>query len=64
MTQEEIKDIALCGETSTVQFKQELTSQKEIAKEMIAFANSHGGRIFFGIADKTGELTGLTYEEI
>ncbi len=64
MTQEEIKDIALCGETSTVQFKQEFTSQKEIAKEMIAFANSHGGRIFFGIADKTGELTGLTYEEI
>ena len=57
MTQEEIKDIALCGETSTVQFKQEFTSQKEIAKEMIAFANSHGGRIFFGIADKTGELT-------
>ena len=50
--------------SSTVQFKQELTSQKEIAKEMIAFANSHGGRIFFGIADKTGELTGLTYEEI
>lgn len=64
MTQEEIKDIALCGETSTVQFKQEFTSQKEIAKELIAFANSHGGRIFFGIADKTGELTGLTYEDI
>ncbi len=64
MTQEEIKDMAMCGETSTVQFKQEFTGQKEIAREMIAFANSHGGRIFFGIADKTGEITGLRYEEI
>ncbi len=64
MTQEEIKDIALCGETSTVQFKQEFTGQKEIAKEMIAFANSHGGRILFGIKDKTGELVGLSYDEI
>lgn len=64
MTQEEIKDIALCGETSTVQFKQEFTGQKEVAKEMIAFANSHGGRILFGIKDKTGELVGLSYDEI
>ena len=64
MTQEELKDIARCGETTTIQFKEQFTGQKEIAKEMIAFANSLGGQIFFGIKDKTGELKGLSYDEI
>lgn len=63
MTQEELKDIARCGETTTIQFKEQFTGQKEIAKEMIAFANTLGGQIFFGI-DKTGELVGLSYDEI
>ena len=45
MTAEELKDIALCGETTTIQFKQEFTGQKEIAKEMIAFANTRGGKM-------------------
>lgn len=64
MTAEELKDIALCGETTTIQYKQEFTGQKEIAKEMIAFANTRGGKIFFGIKDKTGELMGLSYDDI
>ena len=64
MTQEELKDIARCGETTTIQFKEQFTGQKEIAKEMIAFANTLGGQIFFGIKDKTGELAGLSYDEI
>ena len=34
MTAEELKDIALCGETTTIQYKQEFTGQKEIAKSM------------------------------
>ena len=64
MTQEELKDIAHCGETTTIQFKEQFTGQKEIAKEMVAFANTLGGRIFFGVKDKTGELIGLSYDEI
>lgn len=64
MTQEELKDIARCGETTTIQFKEQFTGQKEIAKEMVAFANTLGGQILFGIKDKTGELIGLSYEEI
>lgn len=43
MTEEMFKDLCLCGETTKVQFKQAFTSQREIAKEMIAFANSKGG---------------------
>ena len=64
MTEETFKDICLCGETTKVQFKLEFTSQKEIAKEMIAFANTKGGCILFGVEDKTGELVGLTYDQL
>ena len=64
MTEEIFKDLCLCGETTKVQFKQAFTSQREIAKEMIAFANSKGGVIMFGVEDKTGKLVGLSYEQI
>lgn len=64
MTENEFKEICLCGETTRVQFKREFTSKKEIAKEMIAFANSHGGMILFGVEDKIGKLVGLSYEQI
>ncbi len=43
MTAEELKDICLCGETTKVQFKEAPIPQKELAREMIAFANSKGG---------------------
>ena len=59
MTAEEIKRIVACGETSTVQFKQQWTTQKEMAKEMVAFANTCGGIIVFGINDKNGNISGL-----
>ncbi len=53
MIKEEIfRNMCLCGETSKVQFKEKFTSQKEIAKEMIAFANTKGGMILFGVEDK------------
>ena len=64
MTEEELKDLCLCGETTRVQFKETFTSQKEIAKELIAFANTKGGVILFGVEDKNGKLVGLSYDEI
>lgn len=64
MTPEELYDIVCCGETSIVQFKQKFTSQKQIAEEMVAFANSEGGMILFGIEDKTGKIVGLSYDDI
>ena len=60
----ELKKIIQCGETSTVQFKERFSSQKQLAAEMIAFANSKGGIIILGVEDKTGAIKGLTYEEI
>lgn len=64
MTEDTFKDLCLCGETTRVQFKESFTSQKEIAKEMIAFANTKGGMILFGVEDKSGKLVGLSYDEI
>lgn len=64
MTAETLKELCLCGETTKVQFKEEPVSQKEVAKEMIAFANTKGGVILFGVEDKTGIIKGLSYDQI
>ena len=64
MTPEELYKMIRCGETSRVQFKQQFTTQKQIAEEMVAFANCEGGCILFGIEDKTGEVVGLSYDDI
>lgn len=64
MIKEEVLSIVRCGENSRVQFKEKISGQKQIADELVAFANSKGGIIVFGAKDKTGEITGLSYEEV
>ena len=64
MQQEELRQLIKHGETSFVQFKEMFSTSAKIADEMIAFANSRGGCILFGIKDKTGEIAGLTYEQV
>ncbi len=64
MTTDYFIHLCRCGETTQVQFKEKFTSEKEIARELIAFANTKGGVILFGVADKTGEGIGLSYSEI
>lgn len=64
MEQEELRKIVSQGETSKVQFKQKLDNNDSIAAEMIAFANSKGGIILFGIEDKTGTVIGLDYAKL
>ncbi|MBL7129323.1 MAG: ATP-binding protein [Ignavibacteria bacterium] len=39
------------GESSSVEFKRKFSSPLKIAKEMVAFANSKGGYILFGVDD-------------
>jgi predicted HTH transcriptional regulator len=60
----ELLDIISTGETSRVQFKRELGNQDKIASEIIAFSNSKGGMIIFGVEDKTGDIVGLDYREL
>lgn len=64
MTESELKEIVACGETSRVQFKELLDNHNSIASEMVAMANSKGGKIIFGVKDKTGEICGLDYSAI
>ncbi len=52
------------GETSHVQFKENITNPLSAAQELVAFANTEGGQIIVGVADKTGAITGLSYEDI
>ncbi|MBO5641914.1 MAG: putative DNA binding domain-containing protein [Prevotella sp.] len=64
MTSEEFVELCQCGETTTVQYKESFTTQTKIAQEMVAFANTHGGVILFGVRDKTGEMLGLTFKQL
>jgi predicted HTH transcriptional regulator len=64
MTEQELLTIINGGETSKTQFKERLPHPDNLTHEMIAFSNSHGGKIIFGINDKTGELNGLSFSEI
>lgn len=64
MTEQELVELCSLGESTTVQYKLEFTTQKQIAEELVAFANTHGGVIVFGAEDNTGRMVGLTYEQI
>lgn len=43
------------GEVSGVQFKERILDKYDIACELVAFSNSHGGKLVVGIKDKTRE---------
>lgn len=64
MTANELKEIILGGETSSVQFKRQLDSMDGIAAEMIAMSNAKGGVIIFGVEDKSGKIMGLDYAQL
>lgn len=52
MDEKELNFILQEGEGLKIEFKE--TLDKSLSKEMVAFANSSGGRIFLGIDDKNG----------
>ena len=52
------------GEVSGVQFKERILDKYDIACELVAFSNSHGGKLVVGIKDKTGEANALSYSEV
>ena len=52
------------GEVSGVQFKERILDKYDIACELVAFSNSHGGKLVIGIKDKTGETNALSYSEV
>jgi predicted HTH transcriptional regulator len=50
------------GEGVTIEFKRKVTSPEKIARTLIAFANSHGGNILFGV-DDDGFVCGVRSEK-
>ncbi|RST79330.1 ATP-binding protein [Blautia sp. SG-772] len=61
MTIEEI----LAGESKNVEFKESLPEKSiKYMKSVVAFANGTGGKIIFGIADKTREVVGFDKEDV
>ena len=61
MTVEEI----LTGEAKNVEFKEKLPEKSiKYMKSVVAFANGTGGKIIFGIADKTREIVGFSREDV
>jgi len=55
MNKEELKLMLQEGEGYKIEFKESLSN---IDKDIVAFANSSGGRIFVGVTDK-GEIKGI-----
>lgn len=47
----ELNEMIEDGENDKIEFKRKFSSPEKIAKEMIAFANSKGGKILFGVDD-------------
>ncbi|MDO4260548.1 MAG: ATP-binding protein [Eubacteriales bacterium] len=61
MTIEEI----LAGESKNVEFKESLPEKSiKYMKSVVAFANGTGGKIIFGISDKTREVVGFGKEDV
>ena len=47
------------GEGQSVEFEKTVPSREDIARDIVAFANSDGGRIVFGLDDKNKHLVGI-----
>jgi predicted HTH transcriptional regulator len=62
MNIKKIKELIANGEGLKVEFKQRFSTHNKIAKEIIAFANTKGGFLFFGI-DDDGSIYGVESEK-
>jgi predicted HTH transcriptional regulator len=62
MTASEAKKIIDAGENYRIEFKRKFSTYEKIAKEIIALANSNGGKIFFGV-DDDGSIIGVESEK-
>ncbi len=62
MTVKEVKKIIEEGESFHTEFKRKFSTHEKIAKEIIAFANSNGGRLFLGV-DDDASIVGVESEK-
>jgi predicted HTH transcriptional regulator len=58
MTERELTQLASTGESASLEFKHRVPDGDRIAREVIAFANSEGGRLLVGVQDD-GTVAGV-----
>ena len=54
-----IAELLKANEGKTLEFKRDISSPRNLLKTLVAFANTAGGRIIIGMADKTRESLGI-----
>ena len=59
VTTTELRELIANGENSHVEFKSDVIENRQLAKELVAFANLRGGCVLLGI-DDDGSVRGLT----
>lgn len=62
MKRRELKELIEGGENLQCEFKRKFSSHEKIAKEMMAFANTKGGYILFGVDDNK-DVVGVESEK-
>ena len=63
MTWDEVLQLLGQGEGQLVEFDRQIPSEDDIAREIVAFANSDGGKVIYGIDDKNKHLTGVDIDD-
>ena len=62
MTWEAIIALLEQGEGQSVEFEKNIPSADDIARELVAFSNADGGKIIYGLDDKSKHLIGVELE--
>lgn len=61
MTRNQLDDLILQGEGTRLEFKRSISAAHRIARTLVAFANTSGGRLLIGVADD-GAILGVSSE--
>ena len=59
----DLRKLIARGEDSRLQFKKDVNNADSLAAEMVAFANSEGGRILIGVGND-GKIIGLSRSDV
>jgi len=63
MTWDDILKLLIQGEGPSVEFEKNVPSEDDIARELVGFSNADGGKIIYGLDDKSKHLLGATLRE-
>jgi predicted HTH transcriptional regulator len=62
MTLRELKTLVALGESHSLEFKRKVAHPEKIVREIVAFANTNGGKLLIGIGDE-GSIPGVKFPE-